>query len=246
MAPLTDRPGNMENISIDRRELLSTHFLFRDLDSEVIEHIAKLGVKCQLGATEVLFFKGDPGDALYGVLSGRIRISTSAPSGKEIILSVMEPGDMFGEIALLDGMPRTADASALDPSVLFKIHRREFIEFIERQPSLTTHLLKMVCDRVRSTNEFVEDYIFLGLPARLAKRLLGLSSYYGDSEPSEDPADLHISQVELGQLMGATRETINRQLQTWRKKGWVELPKGHIKILDPEALHQLVEIDVKG
>jgi CRP-like cAMP-binding protein len=232
--------------AIDKRELLSTHYLFRDMDEGVIERLVHLGVTRHLEDNENLFLKGDPGDALYGVLAGRIRISASAPSGKEVILSIMEAGDIFGEIALLDGMARTADAWGIGQAQLFKINRREFLDFLDRQPSLYVHLLQMVCERVRSTNEFVEDYAFLGLPARLAKRLLSLSKFFAETEPDDDSKGLHISQSELGQLMGRTRETINRQLQVWRKKGWIELPHGHIKIVDHEALRELIENDYEG
>ncbi len=231
---------------IDKRQLLSAHYLFRDLDAGVIERLVGLGVTRHLEDNENLFLKGDPGDALYGVLAGRIRISASAPSGKEVILSIIEAGDIFGEIALLDGMARTADAWGVGQSQLFKIDRREFLDFLDRQPSLYVHLLQMVCERVRSTNEFVEDYVFLGLPARLAKRLLSLSKFFGEAEPDDDPRGVQISQSELGQLMGKTRETINRQLQVWRKKGWIELPHGHIKIVNHEVLLELIEDDYEG
>lgn len=232
--------------SIDKKQLLATHFLFRDMDPEVVEHISKLGVNRKLSANEVLFLKGDPGDALYGVLSGRIRISASSASGKEIILSIIEPGGIFGEIALLDGMPRTADATAVGSTELFKVNRREFIAFLESQPRLTTHLLKMVCDRVRSSNEFVEDHVFLELPERLAKRLLSMSSYYAENQSENQHIELQISQVELGQLMGTSREAVNRQLQQWRKQGWIEVQKGRVRIISPEALQNLVDVSENG
>ncbi len=156
---------------IDKQTLLNTNYLFRDLEPAVVERIAALGVTRGIGADEVLFQKGDPGDALYGVLSGRIRISTNTPGGKEIIFAIMDPGEVFGEIALLDGMARTADASAIGPSKLLMIHRRDFLDFLEREPRLAIHLLRLLCERLRHTDELVEDAAFLTLPARLAKRL---------------------------------------------------------------------------
>ena len=232
---------------IDKRQLLSTHYLFRDMEAGVIERLVSLGVTRHLEDDETLFLKGDPGDALYGVLAGRIRISASVPSGKEVILSIMEAGNIFGEIALLDGTLRTADTWGVGQSQLFKIDRGEFLDFLDREPSLYAHLLQMVCDRVRSTNEFVEDYVFWSLPARLAKRLLSLSKFFAEAESDDgDPRGVQISQSELGQLMGRTRETINRQLQVWRKKGWIELPHGHIKIINHEALLELIDDDYEG
>ncbi|OHC74520.1 MAG: hypothetical protein A3G18_11190 [Rhodospirillales bacterium RIFCSPLOWO2_12_FULL_58_28] len=225
---------------MNKQELLSTHFLFRDMDAAVIERIAKLGVTRKLAANEVLFLKGDPGDALYGVLSGEIKVSISSPDGKEVILSILEPGGVFGEIALLDGMPRTANASAMQPTELFKIHRREFIEFLGGNPSLAAHLLKMVCARVRSSNEFVEDYVFLELSERLAKRLLSLCKFHSEHETDNKPVELRISQVELGQLMGTSREAVNRQLQQWRKLGWIEMNKGRVTIHSLNDLQKFV------
>lgn len=225
---------------LNKQELLSTHFLFRDMDAAVIERIAKLGVTRKLDANEVLFLKGDPGDALYGVLSGGIKVSISSTGGREVILSIIEPGGVFGEIALLDGMPRTADASAMQPTELFKIHRREFIEFLEANPNLAAHLLKMVCARVRSSNEFVEDYVFLELSERLAKRLLSLCKLQGDLHPDNGPVELRISQVELGQLMGTSREAVNRQLQQWRKLGWIEMSKGRVTVHSLAGLRTFV------
>ena len=210
---------------------------------EVIDRIAALGTSRKLAANQLLFSKGDEGDALYGVLSGRIRISASAPSGKEVVLNVLAPGEVFGEIALLDGRPRTADATAMEPSELLRINRRDFIDYLEREPRLATHLLEMLCGRVRATTELVEDSAFLGLPARLAKRLLNLALYYSDGDTVKPPVDLKISQSELGQLMDTSREAVNRHLQHWRKSGWVKLGRGRITLQDPVALQNLVDED---
>ena len=233
------------------RQLLTTNSLFRDLADEVIGKIADMAVTRELAAGQILFSKGDPGDALYGVMSGRIRISAGAPSGKEVVLNTIEAGEVFGEIALLDGRPRTADAVAAVHSELMRIQRRDFIHYMESEPRLATHLLEMLCQRVRATSELVEDSAFLALPARLAKRLLGMTGYAG--EPGGDPGEidfdnleLKISQQELGQLMDSSREAVNKHLQSWRRRGWVELSRNRVTIVDPEALADLVERDLDG
>ena len=151
------------------------------MNPDVIERISALGTTVELAGNQVLFLKGDEGDALYGVLDGRIRISSGDADGKEIILNIIDPGDIFGEIALLDGKPRTADASAMAASQLFRVQRSDFLGLMAAEPRLTQHLLEMVCDRIRKTSEMLEDSAFLDLPARLAKRLLSLAKYYGDS-----------------------------------------------------------------
>lgn len=238
--------------STEIRSLLTTNSLFRDLDQEVIDNIADLAVTRQLAANQILFSKGDPGDALYGVISGRVRISAGAPSGKEVVLNTIETGEVFGEIALLDGQPRTADAIAAVNTDLMRIQRRDFIRYMETEPRLSTHLLEMLCQRVRATSELVEDSAFLALPARLAKRLLGMSGYSAEFDEADeeeidlDAVELRISQQELGQLMDSSREAVNKHLQTWRRNGWVELSRNRVTIVDPDALHDLVEQELDG
>ena len=230
------------------RQLLTTNSLFRDLADEVIGNIADMAVTRELAAGQLLFSKGDPGDALYGVMSGRIRISAGAPSGKEVVLNTIEAGQVFGEIALLDGRPRTADAAAAVNSELMRIRRRDFIRYMESEPRLATHLLEMLCQRVRATSELVEDSAFLALPARLAKRLLGMSGYPGGDTEEIDfgNLELKISQQELGRLMDSSREAVNKHLQNWRRRGWVELGRNRVTIVDPEALSDLVERELDG
>jgi len=227
-------------MSEDVKGLLTTHTLFRDLDSSVIERVAGLSRAVQLSGGQTLFFKGDDGDSLYGVLSGHIRISSSEPDGKEVIFNIMGRGDIFGEIALLDGRPRTADAMAISDANLFQIRRIDFRDLMEREPRLTTHLLEMVCERLRVTSEMLEDSAFLSLPARLAKRLLRLAQYETPYS-SQDSLEIKFSQAELGQLMSTSRESINKHLQYWRKEGWIDLGRGRIMIKDTEALANLVE-----
>ena len=230
----------------DVRQLLTANSLFRQLDTDVIEKIAALAVTRRLDAGQVLFHKGDPGDALYGVVSGRIRISAGAPSGKEVVLNTIIPGEIFGEIALLDGEPRTADAVAQESTQLIRIQRRDFLRYMETEPRLSRHLLEILCRRVRATSELVEDSAFLALPARLAKRLLGLSGFLGQEALEGDGIELKISQQELGELMDSSREAINKHLQTWRREGWVELSRNRVRIKDPEALFDLIENELEG
>jgi CRP-like cAMP-binding protein len=224
-------------------DLLARNFLFRNLDPDVIERISALGTTVELAGNQVLVLKGDEGDALYDVLDGRIRISSGDADGKEIILNIIDPGDIFGEIALLDGKPRTADASAMAASQHFRVQRSDFLGLMAAEPRLTQHLLEMVCDRIRKTSEMLEDSAFLDLPARLAKRLLSLAKYYGDSSQETALTGIQISQAELGQLMGTSRESINKHLQYWRGRGWITLGRGRVTIEAPGALENLVERD---
>tara|TARA_B100000315_G_scaffold249276_1_gene280242 strand:- start:5101 stop:5808 length:708 start_codon:yes stop_codon:yes gene_type:complete len=233
-------------LAIDKLDLLKGNVLFRDLDPALIAPIAKLGVTRKLAANQCLFVKGDDGDALYGVLSGCIRISASAPTGKEINLNILYPGDMFGEIALLDGKKRTADATAMTPTELLCIQRRDFLNLLKEEPDLAIHLLYMVCDRVRKTSEIVEDTAFLSLGPRLAKRLLNLTKYANQLDSADTSDVLKVSQSELGQMMGVSRESINKYLRNWTNEGWIALSRGKISILQAEALGQLIKDEESG
>ena len=231
----------MKTASIDKNALLSSHYLFSGLDGTKRARIAAMGVSRKLDDGEVLFLKGDGGDALFGVLSGKIRISTSAPNGKELILSIVEPGGVFGEIALLDGKSRSADAAAMGECTLFVLQRREFQRFLEQETQLAIHFLVMVCERLRTTNALIEDAAFLNLPARLAKRLVSFARVSVESSAAQSMTEVRISQAELGEMMGTSRESINRLLQEWREEGWVDLGRNRLMIHNLQALQEIVD-----
>jgi CRP-like cAMP-binding protein len=216
------------------RQLLRQNYLFAGLPDALLDSLAAHAQwrSCRRG--EVVFSQGDEGDALYGVVSGRVRISTMSPEGREVFLNIMEPGDTFGEIAVIDGLPRTAGAVALDASTLIFIKRIEFLAVVEREPRLAMHLLRLFCQRVRWTSDLVEESSFLFGPARLAKRLLVLAALHG--EAGAHGMELAISQSELAQFLNMSRQIVNQQLQEWRAKGWVSLGRGRIVVTDAEAL----------
>lgn len=182
--------------------------------------------------------RGDPGDSLCGVATGRVRISASGPGGKEVFLNIMEPGDAFGEIALLDGSPRTATATAMARTELIIIQREPFSTLVQSQPQLAAHLIQLLCKRVRWTAEQMEDTALLSVPARLAKRLLSLASASG--REAERGTKITISQEELAQFLGLSRQITNQHLQAWRAKEWITPGRGSITIEDPQALRNIV------
>ena len=219
--------------------VLKRNYLFRGLPDSAIERIAALAVKRNYGKGEVVFSQGDRGDALYGVASGRVRISATGTGGQEVFLSIMEPGDTFGEIAVMDGLPRTAGATALDSTRLLVINRQDFLRLLEQEPRLAIHLLKLLCRRLRWTSELVEESAFLAGPARLAKRLLVLASLHGRPTDSTH-LELRISQAELAHFLGISRQIVNQHLREWQKSGWVELGRGRITIIEKDALRDFV------
>jgi CRP-like cAMP-binding protein len=207
---------------------LAINPFFSGLGGEAIQRIAELCVRRTLSDGETLFVKGDPGEALYGVRRGRILIRTSIASGKQLTLNVLGSGDIFGEIALLDGRPRTADAVASGPTELFMIRRADFHHLLQRQPDIALRLIELLCERIRWTSERVEEASLLALPLRLARRLLRLADDFGQ--------EIHISQEELSVLVGAARESVNRQLQQWRRDGIIDLGRSRIEIRSMDRL----------
>jgi CRP/FNR family cyclic AMP-dependent transcriptional regulator len=151
----------------------------------------------------------------------------------------MEPGDTFGEIAVMDGLPRTANAVALDQSTLIVIQRSDFLSLLETQPQLAIHLLKLMCERLRWTSELVEESAFMAGPARLAKRLLILASLHGRAA-RVGQLELRISQGELARFLGISRQIVNQHLAEWRRHGWVELGRTQIVIHNTDALRAVI------
>lgn len=219
--------------------VLKRNYLFKGLPDAALERFAALAIRRQVDKGAIIFSQGDEGDALYGVASGRVRISATAPGGREVFLSIMEPGDTFGEIAVMDGLPRTAGATALEPTTLIVIQRQDFLRLLEQQPKLAIHLMKLLCTRLRWTSELVEESAFLSGSARLAKRLLILASMHGRVvEPSQ--LELRISQGELAHFLGISRQIVNQHLREWQRNRWVALRRGRIAIRNKDALRDFI------
>jgi len=209
--------------------ILRNNALFRELPIRSIERIAALGRLRLYRKGTAIFSQGDPGDALYAVASGTVRISASARDGRVAFLNIMEPGDSFGEIAVMDGLPRTAGATALDDCRLFVIQRSDFLELLRREPALALQVLRLLCARLRWTSELVEESAFLPGAARLAKRLLTLAAVHGRTTDKES-LELRISQADLAHFCSVSRQIVNQTLTDWRMRGWVELGRGRIVI----------------
>lgn len=221
--------------------VLRRNYMFRGLPERTLERIASLAARKVFQKGAVIFSQGDTGDALYGIASGRVRISASGSGGREVFLNIMEPGDTFGEIAVMDGGPRTAGATAIERTTLIVLKRVDFLALLEREPQLGIHLLKLLCERLRWTSELVEESAFLSGPARLAKRLLILAQLHGRPAAGHQTGamEMQISQAELAHFLGISRQIVNQHLGEWAKAGWVRLGRGRIVVADPAALQEL-------
>lgn len=222
---------------VDRRALLRAHPFFKGLDEAVIDWLVPRAHSRRLKKGSVLFNKGDTGTKLYAVCAGAIRISSTSEEGNDAILNLIVPGDIFGEISFLDRGPRTADAVVIEDSEVMEIERQDFTQLLREYPEVSMRLIEILCSRLRHTSEQVEDIIFLSLPHRLAKALLHL---YQRSSSDEAPVKLRITQQEISQMIGAARESTNKQLREWERRKWLRLERNCIVILAPDALKSLV------
>ncbi len=215
--------------------ILKMNPMFVDLGNDELQRLSNLCHTQHIAAGEVLFQKGDPGNALFGVRRGQIRIETGATDGTRLTLNFMGPGDLFGEVAVLDGQERTADATASQATELFVLRREEFLDFLEREPKVAIKIIQLLCQRIRWQSERMEESVLQPLPIRLARRLCALADDFG--------SEVHISQEQLGIFVGAARESVNRQLQTWRKDGILELQRGRILLQDLTKLSAIAHSD---
>jgi CRP/FNR family cyclic AMP-dependent transcriptional regulator len=229
--------------TVDKLAPLRNHPLFREFPPAVIEHLGTYMTRRSVRRGATIFAKGDAGTGLMAVLWGSVKISVPTTDGREAVLNIMNPGEIFGEIALLDGQPRTADAVAMNDCELMVIDRRDFIPFLRREPDVALKLIETLCARIRRTSEQVEDVMYLSLPARLAKTLLQLT---GAAGPRGAQRDVRITQRELSSIIGMSRESTNKQLRIWEKRKLVRLERGGVTLLKPDALFKVAadELDV--
>ncbi|OIQ65059.1 cAMP receptor protein [mine drainage metagenome] len=170
------------------------------------------------------------------MISGTVKISVSSPDGRSAILNLIGPGEIFGEVAVLDGQARTADATANTNCEIFVIDRREFLPFVQSQPALAMKFIELLCARLRWTSDQVEQVILQDLPGRLASALLRLTEKHKLAQGGRTSA---VTQQELSEMVGMTRESINKQLRAWAARNWVRLEHGAIVVLDAEPLQAL-------
>ncbi|MBU6499594.1 MAG: Crp/Fnr family transcriptional regulator, partial [Rhodospirillales bacterium] len=224
-----------------RREALLANPLFRPMQPAQLDEILGFAVErhCPRGTT--IFSKGDPGSSMMAVLAGRVRIAAMSAEGREITLNVIGPGEFFGEIALLDGQPRTADAVAIEETRLLVVERRHFLPFLLRHGELVEALLGVLCGRLRRTSLALEELALFELPVRLARLLLKLAADYGRPAEGGTRIDLKLSQRDLGTLVAGSRESVNKLLRQWQGEGVIARADGHVVLLRPQALRALLE-----
>jgi CRP-like cAMP-binding protein len=227
------------------QELLGSIPLFAELSEEQLSKVAGLAVVKNFAAREAVVSQGDPARSLFAIVRGKLKVTSSGPDGRDVVLSIMSEGEVFGEVALLDGGLRSATCTAMEPCELLAIDRSEFMALLEQSPGIAVKLLQVLGARVRRLSQRSEDTALLDVPSRLARCLVGLAERFGEKRRSPlrgIEITLKLSQQELGDMVGATRESVNKNFGDWTRQGLLELVSGRMVILDIDEFRRLARI----
>jgi len=222
-----------------RHDFLKQVPLFADIADADVNALAKDLVALRFRQGQAIFHQGDPGQVLYLIQTGQVRIFVTGDEGQETSVNICGPGDIFGELAVIDGLPRSASAVAMEATVMLTLSRELFREHMRRSPQLALNFLKTLSVRVRYSTRQMDSRTFLSVPRRLARKLLELAQTYGVAEPEGVRINTTLTQSDLASLIGATRESINKALGLLRRRGLVRMRHNSIIVVDPDALREL-------
>jgi CRP/FNR family transcriptional regulator, cyclic AMP receptor protein len=218
-------------------DVLAAAPLFAALDEEAGMALRSSMIEVDLPRGEMLFSEGDPGDRLYVILDGKIKLGATSGDGRETLLAILGPGEMFGELSLFDPGPRTATATALTDAVVIGMGHADLEPWLNGRPEVAASLLRSLARRLRRTNEAMADLVFSDVPGRVAKALLELASKFGVPAADGSVHVVHdLTQEELAQLVGASRETVNKALADFQNRGWLRLEQRGVDLVDLERL----------
>lgn len=212
--------------------MLAHSVVFGALEADERQQLAARGHRRRIASETSICRAGDPGDSMMIVLKGSVRVSLTTPAGRDIILGDLSEGDIFGEIALLDGRPRSADITALTNCELMVFDRGEILPLLTGNAAFSIRLIQLLCARLRLADERMTDIGFLGLRSRLAKLLVQRTGPQSGGRPPR----LSLSQGEIADMIGGARENVNRQLREWHARGIVDMKAGWILVVDRAAL----------
>ena len=220
----------------NEEEAVRKALLFTALDeaSAATLRASMTGVKLSRG--QVLFKEGDAGDQLFVVVDGKLKLGTTSNDGRDNLLSILGPGDMFGELSLFDPGPRTATATAVVDSKLLALANHQVIGWVKEHPQVSLQLLGRLAQRLRKANDVLSDLVFADVPGRVAKAIIELGERFGTKKDDGLHVNHELTQEELAQLVGASRETVNKALADFATRGWIRLEPRAVIVLDHERL----------
>lgn len=210
--------------------------IFQGMDEAAANSLRASMSPIKLRKSQTLFKEGDDGDHLYIVTSGKIKLGTKSVDGRENLLMILGPGDMFGDLSLFDSGPRTSTATAVTEARLLSLGQDKVIPWVKEYPQVSLHLLARLASRLRRTNEVVSDLVFADVPGRVAKALIDLGIKFGEKKSDGLLVHHDLTQEELAQLVGASRETVNKALADFAQRGWIRLEARAVMVLDYERL----------
>jgi CRP/FNR family transcriptional regulator, cyclic AMP receptor protein len=225
--------------------LLGAIPLFAGLDQQELVKVGTLAQVRSYPARAVVVTQGEPALALFAILRGRLKVVSCGPDGRDTVLGIMGEREIFGEIALIDGGARSATCTAIEPCELLAIERAQFLKLLDDSPRISVKLLYVLAQRLRRLSQRSEDAAFLDVPSRLARTLLDLAVRFGEhGRPLSNSIriDLKLSQQELGELVGATRESVNKHLGDWARQGFVKVEAGRMVLSDVESVRRLARV----
>jgi CRP/FNR family cyclic AMP-dependent transcriptional regulator len=218
-------------------DALAEATLFSALDEDAALALKATMIPVQVARGGVLFNEGDPGDRLYVIDEGKIKLGATSGDGRETLLAILGPGEMFGELSFFDPGPRNATAVALTDASLLGVGHLDLEPWLTGRPEVAASLLGALARRLRRTNEAMADLVFSDVPGRVAKALLELAQKFGEPNPDGSTHVVHdLTQEELAQLVGASRETVNKALADFQNRGWLRLEQRGVDIVDAERL----------
>ena len=210
--------------------------LFLALDPEGAAALRASLTERSVAKGEIIFQEGEPGDRMYVILEGKVKLGQSSNDGRESLLAILGPGEMFGELSLFDPGQRTSTATALTDAVILALSNEQLRPWLAGRPEVATALLQALARRLRRTNEAMADLVFSDVPGRVAKALMDLGEKFGEVTSEGLMVTHDMTQEELAQLVGASRETVNKALADFAQRGWIRLESRQVMILDIERL----------
>lgn len=219
--------------------LIATVPLFEALSVEDQQQLTSMMSEVSFRRGEKLFNEGDPGDRLYLLVDGKVKLGHTSSDGRENLIAVLGPGEMIGELTLFDPGPRSTTATAVAPTKMLQLDHRAMMEFIDTRPELAKHMLKALAIRIRRTNDQLADLVFSDVPGRVAKALLDLADRFGSrAEDGTVHVPHELTQEELAQLVGASRETVNKSLAEFVSRSWIRLEGRGVHLLEVDRLRR--------
>jgi len=228
-------------MAANKLSVISSCPLFRGLGEDVLQRITAASYTRQFTDGSLIHQKGAPSEGLFAVVKGKAKVSSISHDGREMVFTILESGEWFGEVALFDGQTRSHDVYAVGATEFVIVPCSEFHRILQNQPDLYPHFFKLLCKYIRMSFGALEDQTFLDLPARLVKRLFMLEEAFGVDVPEGVRINLHLPQEELARMLGASRQSVCTEMNKWERSGWIQLRYGRVLIRDHKALEKLLE-----